>query len=413
MSDSSEKIYDSNNTLLRSEEYCYQGIVADNPDTEQRIPSSGPGIGPVMKKSMIALQVASDLTSYSKPLQSKVLGCNIVYDHPCNFYQDGFTPIVGFVPLKTYQFGYTSSFAYFPLGKVIRTYSNGQELIEVEKLTYSSNSTYNYVVAQETYTSTSATIFTQLTFPFQLTGPPYASMFTKNMLTQLVEKRSFRNDGTSTPIHGEKYLFEEISGDILPISYSVAGDGVNYTDEINGIIYDGQGNVIRLSEKGIVRSCLWEGLDMLAEAWGADAISYEGFEGKTNTTDNPKAGSNYSTNQYSVSLLPNTTICGLSYWTRNSSGVWELTVTSITSATTIGGSGVPLDEVRVFPLGAHMTTYSYLKDQRVSTIMDSNNKARHFRYDNKGRLTMEIDDDGKIIRKYEYHYRTGPVPSSN
>ncbi len=409
----SKKIYNNSNVLLRSEESCYQGIVAENPSTESLIPSTG--YFAVMKKSMIALQLASELTTYSKQLQWKYQNttstCPILYDRPCTVGYGGYVTL-GYVPLKPYQFGYTSSFAFYPTGKVIREYLNGQELVRVEKYSYSSNNAYNFVVSKEMSTSRdNETLITDLVYPFQLTGQPFSTMVTKNMVTQIVEKKVSRKNGSAIPIYGEKYTFQNANGKILPVTYSIAPDGVNYRDEILGITYDVHGNVVRIVEKGVPKSYLWEDLYLVAEATGANAISYEGFEGKINDPVIARAGKGYSDTVYTAALLPNASSCKLSYWQRTN-GKWQYVETTIESDTLINTVGDPIDEIRIFPPGAQVTTYSHEKGIGIISVMDINNKGTHFQFDDKRRLKLVVDDDGKILKKYEYHYRTGLVPTN-
>lgn len=67
--------------------------------------------------------------------------------------------------------------------------------------------------------------------------------------------------------------------------------------------------------------------------------------------------------------------------------------------------GVWLDELRLHPIDASMTTYTYENiRKKVSTLTDSNNHCLHYEYDDFGRLKYVKDEDGNIVKNYEYHY---------
>lgn len=406
----SKKIYNSNNILLSSEENCYQGIVAENANTEALIPSSR--YYAVLKKSMLALQLASELTTYSKQLQWKYStdNCTILYDRPCTFGANGYSSL-GYVPLKPYQFNYTSKFAFYPIGKVIRNYANGQELVQAEKYTYSTNTTYNFLVAKRSSTSLSGdSIYTQMVYPFELSGQPYTTMIAKNMLTQMIEKKVSRKNQAIVPTYGEKYAFQSNGYAVLPISYSIAGDGTTYREEISGIAYDAFGNVTQLTEKGVQKGMLWDGLYLLAEIKGSSVLLYEGFEGlMSGYSTTARAGTKASMDAYVASPISGVPNCILTYWKKPSSGKWQYVEVPLTSSTTIGGSGTLIDEVRIYPAGAQMTTYSHDKGLGIITTMDINNRATYFSYDDKRRLRRILDDDKKILKMFTYHYRTGPI----
>lgn len=104
----------------------------------------------------------------------------------------------------------------------------------------------------------------------------------------------------------------------------------------------------------------------------------------------------------------------LSYFTRqNTSGaswVYQESAISITNANTsnlaIGAAGYSIDEVRLYPEGAMMTTYTYDPLIGVTSITDVNNLSTYYVYDNFGRLMHVKDHNGNIVKAYEYRYKT-------
>ncbi|MEJ0055112.1 MAG: RHS repeat domain-containing protein [Bacteroidota bacterium] len=86
---------------------------------------------------------------------------------------------------------------------------------------------------------------------------------------------------------------------------------------------------------------------------------------------------------------------------------FEKTVTGVTSVSlSFAGAGVYLDEVKIFPKGALITTYSYNPLVGIITQTDPNGSVTSYGYDPLGRLQYTIDKDGYVVRKFEYAYRT-------
>jgi RHS repeat-associated protein len=61
-----------------------------------------------------------------------------------------------------------------------------------------------------------------------------------------------------------------------------------------------------------------------------------------------------------------------------------------------------IDEVRIHPVDAHMTTYAFDDAQRLTTITDLNNRSLSYAYDDFGRLSTIKDQDGNLTKAYAY-----------
>ena len=113
----------------------------------------------------------------------------------------------------------------------------------------------------------------------------------------------------------------------------------------------------------------------------------------------------------------------LSYWSKSGAGVtvtggtqsnsvtgrvmnnWtyhELTVTGTTSVS-LSGSG-SIDEVRLYPALAQMTTYTYDALFRLAATCSANNTVSYYEYDSFNRLVDLKDQYGNIIKAFEYNY---------
>ena len=76
------------------------------------------------------------------------------------------------------------------------------------------------------------------------------------------------------------------------------------------------------------------------------------------------------------------------------------------SATSIAISGNNyIDELRLYPKGAQMTTATYIPLVGVNSQCDVNNRILFYEYDSTGRLKLIKDEDGKILKYTEYKYQ--------
>ncbi|MEL6652136.1 MAG: RHS repeat domain-containing protein, partial [Bacteroidota bacterium] len=88
-------------------------------------------------------------------------------------------------------------------------------------------------------------------------------------------------------------------------------------------------------------------------------------------------------------------------------------VLDLTSNQTVSISGTAqssnsfnlIDELRLFPIDAQMTTSCYDELYRMHTQTDANGRSLYYEYDESGRLLLTRDQDGNIIQTYEYHYK--------
>jgi YD repeat-containing protein len=76
-----------------------------------------------------------------------------------------------------------------------------------------------------------------------------------------------------------------------------------------------------------------------------------------------------------------------------------------TSTVAISGSGT-VDELRLFPAAAQMTSHCYKPLIGMLTQNDPNNQILYYEYDNAGRLKLIRDMDNNIIKTITYQYQT-------
>jgi len=100
----------------------------------------------------------------------------------------------------------------------------------------------------------------------------------------------------------------------------------------------------------------------------------------------------------------------LSYWTKTGTGAWtyqEKTITGYTSGAAIATSAVIgfIDDVRVYPVGAQMTTYTYEPALGITSVTDAANMTVFYEYDELNRLTCVRDLNGNIVQRYDYQFK--------
>jgi len=105
-----------------------------------------------------------------------------------------------------------------------------------------------------------------------------------------------------------------------------------------------------------------------------------------------KAGSYFVSG--STSVLQGKTIGGWTYYEHSVGGV---------SSVLISGGG-DIDELRLYPQTAQLTTYTYSPLVGITSQCDIGNRVTYYNYDALGRLMVVKDQDGNIIKTIQYHY---------
>lgn len=230
-----------------------------------------------------------------------------------------------------------------------------------------------------------------------------------------------------------------ISTNSLPLN------GITYQENAT-YAYDNFGNVIQITQIGMQKGYIWDynGVYPIAEVLNGvySAVAATSFEsdGKGNwdyvaggitngdgITGN-KAYSLGAGNIQRTGLQAAQTYI-VSYWQKtgsvsingNGAGTailskngWTLYQLTIAGTTTVTVSGSALiDELRLYPSDAQMTTYTYTPLVGMTSQCDANNKITYYEYDNFQRLTLVRDQDRNIIKQYCYNYAgITPVPCS-
>lgn len=131
---------------------------------------------------------------------------------------------------------------------------------------------------------------------------------------------------------------------------------------------------------------------------------YENFE-SSGTQGNAHTGKGFNNGSYTVNWIrPNARKYVLSYWFRNAN-VWTYSgEISYTSDSYVLTGGDAYDDVRIHPVDAHMTTYTYEPLVGMTSIIDSKGQTTYYEYDSFQRLILIKDQLGNIVKQFQYNY---------
>lgn len=232
---------------------------------------------------------------------------------------------------------------------------------------------------------------------------------------------------------------------ILPQSIETSSGDVN---ELRAVAvfhaYDEEGNALDVSRGiGPHLAFLWgqnRSIPIAKVSNAADGeIAYTSFEGDDmgnwNYSSNPNTQTSKSGKRsheinglsifapVNVSLQPGTSSKGfiVSYWKQGAAatvsgssapdyteadGDWtyyehKIILTGTSNGVSVTGTGL-IDELRLFPADAMMTTYCFDERSRLITTTDPNSRSNHYQYDGHNRLEEVRDFNGNLRQKVEY-----------
>lgn len=312
-------------------------------------------------------------------------------------------------------------------------------------VTYQYNNTTHLQPTQtQTTNSLGSALVNTSTYPSDYPSGPVSILTGKYIITPVIESVTLK-DGVAVSTVKTDYKDWFNDAKIVKPEIIKAGKGGSSTLEarVRYHSYDATGNPLEVSKENDARiAYIWDYNKTypVAEvktptAISAEVIAYTSFEadGSGNWTipsayrDNTTAitgKKSYSVgNSVSKSGLDAAKTYVVSYWSkkttaytitgtisgypvqgRNVNG-WYYYEHKVTGQTTISISGIGLiDELRLYPDKAFMTTYTY--DPLIGTTAqcDANNRISYYEYDGFNRLIYIRDQDKNIVKKICYNY---------
>jgi hypothetical protein len=234
-------------------------------------------------------------------------------------------------------------------------------------------------------------------------------------------------------------------------AHTIALDS-RYRDESTYQFATGNPRQVTLHD-GVTSAYIWDyqNTKPIAKAVNTTAsqIAYTSFEadgtgswtvgsGSRDTTKSITGKNSYALNSdISRSGLSTGTTYIVSYWTQNGapftiSGTitgypvrgkivsfgktnnWTCWVHKVTGQSTISLTGTgPIDELRLYPAAAQMTTYTYSPLVGMTSQCDLNNRITYYEFDALARLKRIRDQDYNILKTYEYQYQASSGCGAN
>lgn len=202
---------------------------------------------------------------------------------------------------------------------------------------------------------------------------------------------------------------------ILPASVEVkTGDGP-YETRLRNYGYTSDGRVLSQSKEGdMLQSYKWgynnqyPVVEILNA--GANGFYYESFEDGINAgiqQTAAKTGKRVKASGFTVTFsIPDQREYWISYWFRASAtGAWIFKTAKYTGNSYTINDGAFIDEVRVQPKDALMKTFTYEPLVGITSETDPSGKTIFYEYNNWGELKLIKDDQGNILKQYDYQYQ--------
>lgn len=139
---------------------------------------------------------------------------------------------------------------------------------------------------------------------------------------------------------------------------------------------------------------------------GSSIISNDGVTGIrsfSGTLTKKVSLGNYTVTLWS-SIYGSESVNGASGTTLITKGLFKLKEWNLNNVDSIWVVAANIDEVRLHPVNARMTTYTYKPLVGITTQCDINNRILYYEYDNLNRLARIRDQDKNILKKFSYNF---------
>ena len=365
---------------------------------------------------------------------------------PNSIFQTIYSNVNSVIPIYAQTLPYFKRYTGFakPQSKVTITYDDsGHSLTETENYFYDETPALYQLTRSRHVTSKGDTLQLQTKYPTDFSSVvPYDSMVTRNMLNSPVVQTETKN-GNFLQSQTSNYQFWNYNL-IAPFSVQTQVGSNPMDTRFQYYGYDTVGNILSESKAGDqLISYLYDYNHqyLIAKTANANAtdIAYTSFEaggtgnwaigsGSVDSTTAITGVKSYNlTGNITASGLNSSTTYIVSYWTTNNSpfsilgtmsgypvqgkteiinnNSWTLYVHKVTgqSTITVSGSG-HIDELRLYPVTAQMTTYTYAPLVGMTSQADVGNRVTYYEYDGLQRLKRIRDQDYNIVKTFDYQY---------
>ncbi len=168
-------------------------------------------------------------------------------------------------------------------------------------------------------------------------------------------------------------------------------------------VYDSRGLPTMQTSGGVSNAIIYDPLRprVVAEFHNAPSayVQYYDFEAATSGTSSEAFLGKRSSTE-ALQVTPLSIPSRLTYWSKAPGGDWTPNFLSISSATTIGGGGILIDEVRVHPLMSFGKSTTYDRFGNITAELDANNRVVYYEYDSFHRLKLTRDQNKYIVKHF-------------
>ncbi len=304
--------------------------------------------------------------------------------------------------------------AYYLKNTVENKYEGG--VTSTITTTYSyGNSTHYYPTSIEQTLSNGESKVKTMAYVDEFAGTaPYTQMKNLNIVAPAIETKTFlRNSGgIDRQIGTERINYADLGGNLIkPANQQFALLAQTPENRVEFSKYDQFGNILEMSKTNDVKlAFIWRynnsyPVAQITNATESDVFytSFEEGDGNSAAGDS-KTGLYSKTGGYSLAVTGlSTGNYRLSYWQKSGS-VWSFqqSVHTVVGGTFIMSLSGQVDEVRFHPDKAQMTTFTYDPLIGMTSQMEVNGRSTHYEYDELGRLKIIRDENGQIIKVFDY-----------
>lgn len=272
-------------------------------------------------------------------------------------------------------------------------------------------------------------------YPIDASGTTATMLRDSSLFDNLLEVKSFVNSSEVARTTLD-YRIE----DSQVVQTGVVHSNDAGTTTYSSVDFDDYGpkqSLLQFTKDGLKTALIWTDQHTIpiAEVKNATSanVAYSSFEGNDSgnwTMYSAGLSSAYShsggksyfmNNTFSLSKggLSSGTTYIISYWTKNGSaysvggtgveiatfGDWKCFEHEVTGSTSYTISGPSyIDDVRLYPKGALMTTYTHAPLIGLSSQTDAKGQSTFYEYDDNRRLKHIRDQQGNIVKSFDYNY---------
>ncbi|UII34114.1 hypothetical protein LVD17_09835 [Fulvivirga ulvae] len=325
------------------------------------------------------------------------------------------------------------------LSQSVTTYSETAGISKATTTSYEYNS-QNLPYKTTTLLANGVSAYSTISYPFEYPGEPvYDEMVSRNMLAYPIEALTYRKEGTTELQTGGTITDYGFYADNDPANdqpgmtgenilvkalyhWENQAEGATPTSEIPVLSsknyklsatfdYDTQGNQVQTAGKHKVATTVWDYKNELPVASIANAhasdVYINSFE-ENGTEAQAKTGQkSHEGGQYTIPFTPDPgKAYTLTYW-YYSGGQWYYREKPFEATI---NEGEALDEVRVYPVGARVTTTAYDWKGNVISATDANDQSVYYDYNKMNQVTNIRNNDRDIVQttKHNYAYFDSP-----